>query len=71
MKVGDRVAIPHMGLVGTVKSIDPRSTNLAPCPCCGLGVAVEITPDEVIGVAPDQCVVVAHGALFIARGGIA
>jgi hypothetical protein len=67
--VGMKVAVPSLGLIGTVAKIDPRCVNGAPCPCCKRGVSVVQNGTATShGVAPGDCIHVVPGALFLSPG---
>jgi hypothetical protein len=72
VKIGDRVAVPSAGIVGTVISVDPRCVDGQPCPCCDRGVAVKPdgNPNASYGVAPAECLPIV-GAAMVVRGGCA
>ena len=72
VKPGDRVAVPSIGIVGTVSGVDARCTDGAPCPCCGRGISVmpDGDPNVSYGVAPAQCLLIT-GPAMLTRGGSA
>jgi len=72
VKAGDRVAVPSVGIVGTVSSVDPRCVDGQPCPCCNRGVSVrpDGNPNVSYGVAPSQCLPIVGPAMLV-RGGSA